>query len=465
MRSVVIIGGGLSGALVALHLIRLHSVYPLSIVLVDPNRQVGRGLAYSTTRVCHRMNVRTRHLGVFPDTPDDFFRWLSARDPDAEPDGFAAREQYGRYVEETLQDYFGRSGAARVEIIPEEAVDATEAEEGATVILRSGRVLTADAVVCAFGNFPPAHLPVIPEEVLNHPGYIGDPWRPGAMEGVADGSGPVLLIGTGLTMVDVALGMRERAYTGNLMALSNHGRLPAVHRSEPRSYPSFYDELNREIHLPALVRIVRRHLRTAQQAEIGWQAVIDALRPHIQSIWLSLPVEERRRFLRHIRHFWDGARHRMAPECGEGVENMLRTGQLTVTAGRVEEVAPVGNALAVRFRRRGSRDMEHCTVQSVVNCTGPRSDYRNVDKPLIASLLRRGILCCDPLFLGADALPDGRLLNADGKPSKFFYTLGPPLKGVLWESTAVREIRQQAADLAATLLAGQVTAGVAVPLS
>lgn len=455
MRSVIIIGGGLSGALVALNLIRLNPGLPMKISLVDSNRRIGRGLAYSTARVCHRLNVRARHLGAFPDDPGDFVRWLRGRQDDVGPDGFAAREQYGRYIEELLQRYFDNSGAVTVDILHDEAIDASAGEYGAIVTLQSGQVLAADTVVLAFGNFPPAHLPMLGQDVLGHLGYIADPWVPGAVDRLAE-SQSLLLIGTGLTMVDVALSLREHGYAGKVFALSTHGRLPAVQESA-REYPDFYEELKGETRVASMVRIVRKQVQAARLAGIGWQAVIDSLRPHIQKLWLALPFAERTRFQRHVRHFWDGARHRMAPECGEGIDAMQQSGQLSVTAGRIEKVRTQGDTLVVQFHRRGQSHTETIEVEGIVNCTGPATDYRTIDRPLVTNLLRRGILRRDQLLLGADALPDGRLLDATGLPSNIFYTLGPPLKGVLWESTAVREIRDQAAELAARLLASTET--------
>lgn len=451
MRSVIIIGGGLSGALVALNLIRLNPGLPIKISLVDSHRRIGRGLAYSTARVCHRLNVRSRQLGAFPDDPGDFVRWLRERDDDVDPDGFAAREQYGRYIEELLQRYFTNSGAVTVDIFHDEAIDASAGEYGAIVTLQSGQVLAADTVVFAFGNFSPAHLPLLGEDVLQHPGYIADPWISGAVEQVST-SKSLLLVGTGLTMVDVALSLREHGYAGNILALSTHGRLPAV-QERAREYPDFYEELRGETRVASMMRIVRKHLQAARLAGISWQAVIDSLRPHVQQLWLALSMTERNRFRRHVRHYWDGARHRMAPECGEGIDAMRQSGQLSVIAGRIEQVRADGNKLAVQFHRRGHGRTEAVTVDAMVNCTGPATDYRTVDSTLVNNLLRRGILRSDPLLLGADALPDGRMRGRNGVPSNIFYTLGPPLKGVLWESTAVREIREQAAKLAARLLA------------
>jgi len=72
---------------------------------------------------------------------------------------------------------------------------------------------------------------------------------------------------------------------------------------------------------------------------------------------------------------------------------------------------------------------------------------------LLINLLARGLIDHDPLALGLNALPNGEVLRYRGGPSGWLFTIGPPLKGVLLESTAVIEIRVQAQALADRLLA------------
>ncbi len=450
MAAIAIIGGGLSGTLTALHLIRMNSATPLAIYLVDKHDRVGPGLAYSTRRSCHRLNVRAGALSIFAEDPGHFVRWLAERGGSGDPGEYALRETFGYYIEDQMREHSAQHGPAVLRVINDEATGCRVHSDGATVVLQSGAELDVQHVVLAVGNFPPARF--APFSTLQSDSrYIADPWAPGAMERMAACS-RLLFIGTGLTMVDVALGLDELGFSGQMTALSRHGLLPAVHTS-PHEYPAFLDEMREEATILHMMRTVRRHVREAAGRGIAVQVVIDSLRPHIQKLWMTLPGEERRRFLRHVRHYWDNIRHRMAPRCGSDIGQLKQAERLQIIAGTVSHVVPHDDTFSVEYRRRGEQQRQSMEVEGIINCTGPAQDYSRIAHPLIADLMQRGVLCCDPLHLGINAMPDGRLIDSSGRASDILYTLGPPLRGVLWETTAVGEIRGQAAALASSLLA------------
>lgn len=448
MAAIVIIGGGLSGALTALHLLRLSPV-PLTVYLVDRQARVGPGLAYATRRSCHRLNVRAGALSIFAEEPEHFVRWLTEHGGSGDPGEFALRETFGYYIEDQVRQYTQRRGVSELRIVRDEAVGCALHGDGAIVELSSGERIAARQVVLAIGNFPPARL-ACAEQLQNDVRYIADPWTPGAMERMAKCS-RLILVGSGLTMVDVVLGLEELGFTGKTTALSRHGLLPAVH-VPPGSYPTFYDEMLHEPTAAAMVRTVRRHIELAAEQAKPPQVVIDSLRPHIQGLWLALPQPERRRFLRHIRHYWDTIRHRMAPQCGRAIAEFVRLGRLEIVAGTIAGLVPHDDTISVEYRRRGEEHCQSAEVEGIINCTGPAQDYSRIEHPLVVDLVRQGALQCDSLHLGVHAEPNGRLIDARGAASDVLYTIGPPLRGVLWETTAVGEIRQQASALATLLL-------------
>lgn len=449
MAAIAIIGGGLSGALTALHLIRMNFSTPLSVYIIDRNSRIGPGLAYSTSRLCHRMNVRAGALSLFADDPDHFVQWLFSHGGSGNADEFALRASFGRYIEEQIAKYSRQRGPSVLRFINDEAISCDIHADGGTVLLRSGDKLEVQHIVLAVGNFPPANLPAF-EELQDDARYIPDPWAPGVTERLAK-SPRLLFVGTGLTMVDVVLGLRENGCTAKMTALSTHGHLPFVHTS-PQKYPDIYNEVSREATVDYMMRAVRRHIGYASLIGISPLAVIDSLRPHIQELWLLLPTDERRRFMRHVRHYWDSVRHRMAPECGEEIGQLVQSGELAIEAGRIVGAIPHDDTVSVVYRKRGSGDTARIEVDGIVNCTGPAQDYSRISHPLIRHLMQRGLLCADPLRIGVNALPNGRVIDRNGVLSDVLYTIGPPLRGVLWETTAVREIREQAAALASTLL-------------
>jgi uncharacterized NAD(P)/FAD-binding protein YdhS len=278
------------------------------------------------------------------------------------------------------------------------------------------------------------------------PHYIRSPWLEGALERV----GPrddVLLVGTGLTMVDTVLSLVERGHQGRIHALSRHGLLPHVHR--PAAARTFV-ELQEPPRVRSLLRTLRQEVRLARE-DVDWRGVMDALRPHTVSLWRNLPEPERRRFLRHLRSFWEVHRHRMAPAVGEVLDRLRRADLLSIHAARVRSFRLVDTGVEVRFRRRGLAREDTLRVQRVINCTGPDGTIARAH-PLLRGLLEGGLVRADALGLGLATDPGGALLDAEGEPSSALFTLGPLRRGELWETTAIPEIRVQALALARRLL-------------
>jgi uncharacterized NAD(P)/FAD-binding protein YdhS len=197
------------------------------------------------------------------------------------------------------------------------------------------------------------------------------------------------------------------------------------------------------------LRLVRSRI---ESEGADWRAVIDSLRPHSQELWCDLSVAEQRRFLRHLRHYWDLHRHRVAPLVDEALDGLLRSGRLLRHVGWLQACTESADGITVTYRPRGRSVAETIQVDAVVNCSGSESDYRKLDSPLVRSLLGQGLARPDPLHLGLDVAANGALVGTDGIPSQQLFTLGPPKKGMLWETTAVPELRGQAAELAEVLL-------------
>ena len=310
--------------------------------------------------------------------------------------------------------------------------------------MRDGSEIAASFAVLAIGNPPPSDPLAGDLEASRR--YAPDPWEEGALDGLTP-EGAVVTIGSNLTMVDVALALDHRNHRGPILAVSTHGLLPQPHLS--RLPPAWTSRIDGDASGPRdLMRAMREETNAARTQGLEWRSVVDSLRPRTGSIWSSWPDRERRRFMRHARPYWEIHRHRMAPENADTISSLLRSGRLRVLAGRIARVSETTDALEVRIVGRGGRREERVRAARVVNCTGPGMDFRRSRDPLIRDLFARGLARPGPVGLGFDAGQDGGLIGADGGPSRALYTLGPPLKGMYWETTAVPEIRVQAQALA-----------------
>lgn len=454
--TIAIVGGGCSGALVAIQLLQ-EARTPLRMLLFERMSDVGRGVAYGTENLAHRLNVPAGRMGVFPEDIGQFLRWVAERAgqpgvPAAvEAGDFLPRWIFGDYLRAMLAEAKATAApGVACEEIKGEVID-LETESG-TLRLRcgDGRAFAADRVVLALGNLP-GEYPIrrsLPVYRSKH--YVHVPWRPGALAGLGPDE-EVLIVGAGLTAVDLILELQSRGHRGVIHALSRRGLRPQEHQPGP-AYPAFLANETPPATIRGLVRRIRAEIKAAEARGVGWRAVLDAIRPITPALWAALSWEERARFMRHVRPYWEGHRHRVAPAVGARIEALRAAGQVRFYAGRLDKLVEIPGGAEARFRRRGTTEFMTVRVGRVINCTGPRSDYSKYQHPLLINLLARGLIGHDPLALGLNATAAGEVINYKGEVVSWLWTLGAPLKGVLWECTAVPEIRAQAKAIAVRLI-------------
>lgn len=458
-RSIAVVGAGFSGTLLSLHLLR-HCPPGARVVLIERNARFGRGQAYATGNPSHLLNVPAGRMSAFHDRPDDFLDWLR-RTGYAGCDGgaptaacFVPRRTYGGYVRDLLKDEIRRSPRRRFELVRGEVLDLDRSAPKPRLRLDRGREIEADLAVLAVGNFPPAPMPVADPSFYDGPLYRPDPWAPDALAGL-DPAAPVLLIGTGLTTVDVAISLLDQGHTGPIHALSRRGLLPRRHAVGPTPAPGEGREL--PTGLVELVRLLRREAREAAAVGGAWQPVVDQLRPFSLDVWQTMSAADKARFLRHLRPWWEVHRHRMPPAVADRIEAAQARGQLRVRAGRIRGYEEAGDAVDVVFCPKGGQAPKTLRAARVINCSGPGADYDRIAHPLVRGLLAEGTARPDPLRLGLDVTAGCALLGRGGAISRRLFAVGPVTKAAFWEMTAVPDIRRQC-EFLAQHLAGLVKA-------
>lgn len=442
---IAVIGAGFSGVMTALNLLRRSP--DVKVILFERRVPVGLGAAYATHNPLHRLNVRAGNMSAWPDKRGHFVDWLAAEGLHLGASDFATRADYGRYIQSQVAEVAeAAAGAGRLVVTPDAVVGIEPGGDGWRLQCAMGRAVTAHAVVLALGNPPPARPPGIDEAFAASEDYVADPWR---WKSETLPPGPVLLIGTGLTMVDVALSLDDALRGRPMMALSRRGLLPLEHdRSPPASRP--LDAPPADLSPLEAMSWLRR-----ASAEHGWRTAIDAVRPVTQTLWRSWSVAEKQAFLRHARPFWEVHRHRLAPTVAARIRQMRATGQLHVAAGKIRQIGkqPDGLVLA-KWRGRGRRQNYVARAVAVINCTGPTGDVLASTDSLLKDLLRRGLARPDPLRLGLDVDEDNRVRDISGAAWPTLLAVGPATRGAFWEITAVPDIRGQAAAVAEAALAG-----------
>jgi len=419
---IAIIGGGFAGTSLLRHLID-HTDH--EVVLIDPLERPGAGPAYRTTDERHLLNSRASAMSVDACDPGHFVSWLGARG--GYSGDFAPRKWYGEYLCEALEQTLDRADE-RVRVRTASVTDVVPGAEAVRVSLDDGSSVIASHAVLTLGNSASAG-PTGPD----HDRYVRDPWRSGVLDGLTT-PGRVLLIGTGLTAVDVAISLADRAET--VTAVSGHGLLPLRH-SATVGVPT-----TKLPPVPTTLRAAVRAVREWTAAPHDWREVMDVLRHHANDAWASWSDQDRQSFIEHYARWWEVHRHRMAPRVADTIAALRADGRLSVRADRVRAVTENGPALTVDFASGASVDAD-----TVVNCTGPSRLPRGAN-PLVRRLLADGRVRVDSHGLGLDVAPCAGAVDATGRRHERLSVLGALRRGALWETTAVPEIRAQAYDLA-----------------
>lgn len=431
---VTIVGAGFSGLLSALHLLRHPGV---EVALVEKGPRFGTGAAYSTHNPDHLLNVRLGNMSAFPDDPDHLKAWLYDRGGLERTEAFITRGLYGEYLRDLLERLITAEGTGpRLQVLRGEVTDLVRANDWHAAVEGYG-VVQSDAVVLALGNIEP-HTPPIFLPLEESGLYVGDPWR--ATAAVPGSANSILLLGTGLTMVDVALALRGGR---TMTAISRRGLLPRAHTDDPAKPEPFTYRGGPE----ALLKQVRARSQLGE-----WRGVMDQIRPQVRELWQEWSSAERGRALRHLRPFWDVHRHRLAPAVAKRVQDMREGGELKVFAGKIIRAEMRSDKVRISWRPRRSAEIRHLEMDAVVNCTGPLSDIRHSELPLLKNLLARGLVTSDPHGLGVQVTDDLRIIDQQGASSDGLFAVGPLTRGAFWESTAVPDIRVQAAEVAASVL-------------
>jgi uncharacterized NAD(P)/FAD-binding protein YdhS len=433
--SVAIIGAGFSGTLTAIHLARTPLTdTSIEIYLIDPRGSFGPGLAYSPPSERFKLNVRAKVMGAFPDDIEGFARWAKARYPNTSPDDFSPRRHYGEYLSELLNEAAAHAHGHTLHRLTDEVVgiDRDPLAERWTLSLKSGQKLTVDGCVIAIGNL------MSPSPGSTHPGTpFREPFNPKSYDDIA-ACRSVFILGSGLTAVDTILECEARGFKGTYTVLSRHGRFPRPHESLPSSaiahLPENWDTRGSVRALVATIRAESRRLGSSQP-------VFDAMRPKIQSMWRHLSLSERKRFLRHVRPVWDIHRHRIPAEHAAVIDRLQSSGRLALMAGKLVSCQLDSPQTAATITVRGARNESPARhlFDASFRCTGPEANITKTTVPVLQNLRNHGFIEPGPLGLGPT-------LARKAPPS--LWLLGPLRREELWETTAVREVRQQAHEVA-----------------
>ena len=455
---IAIIGGGLSGALTAINLMRTAKA-PTRIVLIEKEPEnLLRGVAYHATSRYLPLNVPVKKMSLISSDHHHFERWLAANKdkhadavPDASPDSFVSRGVYGHYIEDTFHETLASKpeGLEVEELVNEVvAMDAPGADGYCTLHMGKGDDLKVKKVVLALGNFPPVNVPLADTSFFSSTHYLPSAWDFKKIETVGKNE-DVLVIGTGLSMLDVIITLDRVGYQGKVSTISLQGLLPRPHGPATELPIIMPADINTAL---GLFTALREQIRIAEEQGHSWITVLDSIRGQTPAIWKRLSTKEKQHFMRHLRHHWDVHRHRIPQASQALMDRLAAEGRSHSYAGKLVSLKEKDSRVEAVFKKRGETETQSITVDKVVNCTGPHPDFTRVPSLLVAQLLQSGQAKVDDMKIGFEAADDYAMIKGDGTASNYLYLVGPMLKAAWWESIALREIRQQAEALPGILL-------------
>ncbi len=465
-QRVAIVGGGAAGALAAIHLLREHRERgALEIDLIDRTGSFGAGVAYGTQDPLHVLNVPAVRMGAISGHPEHFHEWLTERDEAVDDEAFLPRGLYATYIRDLLATAEREASDARLRRHCGEVTTIAEHFGNATapleLTLADGERLEADRVILALGPLGGGDPITVPPELKDSGVYVADPWATGAIEEAREARS-VLIVGTGLSMVDIALTLGEADDGPRVRAISRHGLVPRRHRRSLTNVRRFHIPTEDGTIEPIVAAIFGQICRVSKQGD-DWRDVIDSMRPVTPSIWQALRTDEKQRFLDEFQRLWDVHRFRMAPEVADRFDALTAAGRLETGAASIVSVEPHGAGARVFLRTPGAHELDAVEVDRVINCSGAGCDLRRQAPPLLAGMLAAGLARPDELGLGLDIAEDGSLLDREGEPSERLFAIGSLRKGVEWEAIGITEIRDHSAAVARQIVRTGETEEIPLP--
>lgn len=469
MKRIGIIGGGFTGTMTAVQLIAKCDT-PCELIIINERETFNKGIAFNPYSDKHLLNVITGKMSAFANKPDHFLDWVMqqpgyvGKDRTLISNSFMPRRLFGTYMGEIWQEAYRAALAKNITVTLIDSVvrSLDRAADKVTLQLENNETQTTDYCVIATGNQVPGNPRIKNKDFYNSKNYFRNPWLAESVQDLQNDK-PVLIVGNGLTMVDTVLSLLEHGYKGTIYSISPNGFNILPHRHNGLKYTALADEITDGMSLRELVSLVNKHIRLVREYGVSAEPVIDSLRPFTQKIWQNFRADEKKLFMARLRHLWGVARHRIPLHSHDKLQQLRIDGRLNIKSGRLLDITEDNGDIAIHYFDKKSKTSHVIHAGRVINCTGPESDLLKMGDCFLKDCAEKGLLRQDELKLGISTdVSSFGIIGPDGRPYENLFTVGSNLRGELWESTAVNELRSQAEKLAEGLCA-KVAATAALP--
>jgi uncharacterized NAD(P)/FAD-binding protein YdhS len=458
MRTIAIIGGGFAGTMTAVHLMNQADM-PLNIIIINTRFPLITGIAYATHYPGHLLNVPVESISALDKQEFHFFNWLYQHDDfknipaETLKKSFAPRKVYAEYLRSIWDEAVANKNVSvNLQLVEDEVINVVPNQQGFKLELKAADPIQAGYVVLATGNAIPKNPPIADPSFYDSPLYYKNPWNDQCVQNLKS-ERDILIVGNSLTMIDAVISLLANGFSKNIYTVSPHGfAIMPDDQQVPPYDRNILSEISRPYQLHDLVSLINKHMKHCEKEGLSKLAVVNSIRHKLQQIWIDFSLTDKRTFLKRISPMWNAWRHRTPADMYKRISSLIDTGKLTPITGRLAGFTEKGGYVEARILDKKANKEIMLKVERVINCTGSQIEVR-LPGTVLNNMFNTGLISHDPvnIALNADA-QTGAVIDADGKTSTQIYTLGNNVKGILWESTAVPEIRAQAENIATGLI-------------
>lgn len=425
MKTIGIVGGGASGTLAALHCKKTLNEN-IQILIFEPSEKLGRGNAYAHHYDDYILNVPVNNMSVFPDHPDDFEKWILQFKPEIAQSRdwpFVPRYYFGLY----LDDHLSKMPHDHLQHIRTKVSKIDMLGRQYQLRLANHKSFLCDYLILATGyeHEPPfPHRPCLKN--LTHRVFSSENYHHTPL---SQFSGRVLILGTGLTGIDVWRKLKQNEGL-KITFFSRRGFLPLEQDlSTPRiKFPTLFGMSPLQI-LQVLRAIQSNH-------ELSWVTIANHVRPQAQKIWTCWTEAEKKQFLKYLKPYWEVIRHRMPSSVFADLQKDLCEKRAEVKAGKMQKIQLDHEHFNIEYIDRKSNTKQTFQANYIIYANGLP--------------INQALLDTEHFLPGLSLCPYGMGYVNQSAPR--LWVIGPASKGMFWENVAIPDIREQAKQIAEDIL-------------
>lgn len=193
---------------------------------------------------------------------------------------------------------------------------------------------------------------------------------------------------------------------------------------------------------------IRQYYQVHKEKGLDWRQLIDTVRNQVPQLWKALTLASKKRFIRHVKPFWEIHRHRAPQQQLDVVHRAIREGRFTLLKGKIQEVTSLGRSLMITLVN--TFDTVRIEANYLLNSSGLQHNISLTADPLLRNLLERGYIIPDSTKLGVETDDSGAFECSSGE--KNIFSIGALRGAAVLECTAAKEIGEQAFRLSNSLV-------------